>query len=59
MREAVLAQLAAAHPRVEVTMATDDQEFLELVSRADAAIALMPDPVLIPLGTATTMGAAA
>jgi hypothetical protein len=39
-------------------MATDDKEFLELVSRADAAMALMPDPELIPLGTATAMGAA-
>ena len=47
--EPVVARLGTAHPKVEVTVAANEQEFLKLVSRADAAMVLVPDPELIAL----------
>ena len=47
--EPVLARLATAHPKVEVTVAANEQGFLELVSRADGAFMLHTRPELIAL----------
>lgn len=45
----MLATLGTAHPEVEVTVAANEQEFLEHVSQADAAMMLLPGPELVAL----------
>ena len=45
----VLDRLASAHPNVDVSVAADDTAFLELASRANAAMMMVPGPQQVTL----------